>query len=128
MVSIACVPLVCMVISSGSFERDFIFVRRSEVKRLFNPTSSKSSIEPKHAMQQNVLHMRSHFLPLLQRYQRELSVAAALGILLLVLAVAAPRFYQGDKLRSILVASAPVLVAAVGMTLVILSRNIDISI
>jgi rhamnose transport system permease protein len=45
-----------------------------------------------------------------------------------VLAVAAPSFYQGDKLRNILVGSAPVLVAAVGMTLVILSRNIDISI
>ena len=40
----------------------------------------------------------------------------------------APRFYQGDKFLNILVASAPVLVAAVGMTLVILSRNIDISI
>lgn len=64
----------------------------------------------------------------IQRFQRELSVAAALAILLLVLAVAAPNFYQGDKLRSILVSSAPVLVAAVGMTLVILSRNIDISI
>jgi rhamnose transport system permease protein len=55
-------------------------------------------------------------------------VAAALALLLLVLAVAAPAFYQGDKLRSILVANAPVLVTAVGMTLVILSRNIDISI
>jgi rhamnose transport system permease protein len=62
------------------------------------------------------------------RYQRELSIAAAYAALLLLLAVAAPAFYQGDKLRSILVANAPVLVASVGMTLVILSRNIDISI
>jgi rhamnose transport system permease protein len=62
------------------------------------------------------------------RYRRELSVAAALALLLVLLAVAAPAFYQGDKLRAILVANAPVLVAAVGMTLVILSRNIDISI
>jgi rhamnose transport system permease protein len=64
----------------------------------------------------------------ISRYQRELSVAAAYAVLLLVLAVAAPRFYEGDKLRSILVASAPVLVAAIGMALVILTRQIDISI
>jgi rhamnose transport system permease protein len=62
------------------------------------------------------------------RYKRELAIAGAYSLLLLVLALAAPTFYSGDKLRSILVANAPVLVAAVGMTLVILSRNIDISI
>jgi ribose/xylose/arabinose/galactoside ABC-type transport system permease subunit len=64
----------------------------------------------------------------MSRYTRELAVAAALALLLAVLAVAAPAFYTGDKLRSILVTSAPVLVAAVGMTLVILTRQIDISI
>jgi rhamnose transport system permease protein len=64
----------------------------------------------------------------MHRFKRELSVALAYVILLVVLAVAAPSFYQGDKLRSILVSSAPVLVAAVGMTLVILARHIDISI
>jgi rhamnose transport system permease protein len=62
------------------------------------------------------------------QYKREISVAVAYLALLSVLAVFAPRFYQGDKFLNILVASAPVLVAAVGMTLVILSRNIDISI
>jgi len=36
--------------------------------------------------------------------------------LLLLLVVAAPAFYQGDEFRSILVKSAPVLIAAVGMT------------
>jgi rhamnose transport system permease protein len=62
------------------------------------------------------------------RFQREWSVTLAYIFLLLVLAVAAPSFYHGDKLRSVLVACAPVLVAAVGMTLVILTRHIDISI
>jgi rhamnose transport system permease protein len=62
------------------------------------------------------------------RYKREISVAVAYLVLLGILAAFAPRFYQGDKFLNILVASAPVLVAAVGMTLVILSRNIDISI
>jgi len=60
------------------------------------------------------------------RYRRELSVAGAYGLLLVALAFT--DFYRGDKLRVILVSSAPVLVAAAGMTLVILSRQIDISI
>jgi rhamnose transport system permease protein len=64
----------------------------------------------------------------MSRYAREISVAIAYVLLLGVLAVFAPRFYQGDKFLNILVANAPVLVAAVGMSLVILSRNIDISI
>jgi rhamnose transport system permease protein len=62
------------------------------------------------------------------RYRRELSVAAAYGAILLVMAVAAPRFFRPDQLRAFVVSSAPVLVAAVGMTLVILCRQIDISI
>jgi rhamnose transport system permease protein len=66
--------------------------------------------------------------PLVARYRRELSVMLAYSLLLALLAVAAPSFFQGDKLLSILVTCAPMLVAAVGMTLVILARHIDISI
>jgi rhamnose transport system permease protein len=65
---------------------------------------------------------------MIQRYRRELSVAIAYAALLLVLAVAAPRFYRPDPLRAFVVSNAAVLVAAVGMTLVILCRQIDISI
>ena len=65
---------------------------------------------------------------MIDRYQRECCVAAALGVLLLVLARFAPDFFAYQNLRSVLLENAPVLVAAVGMTLVILSRNIDISI
>src|SRR5579862_7362843 len=65
---------------------------------------------------------------MLTRYKRELSVALAYAVLLLILAVFAPSFYTGREPRDILVASAPILVMAVGMTLVILSRNIDISV
>ncbi len=61
-------------------------------------------------------------------YRRELSVAAAYVALLALLAVAAPRFYRADQLRAFAVSNAAVLVAAVGMTLVILCRQIDISI
>ena len=62
------------------------------------------------------------------RYRRELSVAAAYAGLLVLLAVVAPRFFQPDQLRVFVVSNAAVLVAAVGMTLVILCRQIDISI
>jgi rhamnose transport system permease protein len=64
----------------------------------------------------------------LVRYTRELSVAAAYVLLLLILAVRAPRFFAGSEFGDILVASAPVLVTAVGMSLVILCRQIDISV
>lgn len=62
------------------------------------------------------------------RYRRELSVAAAYVLLLLLLSVAAPRFFGAEHLRSFVVSNASVVVAAVGMTLVILCRHIDISI
>jgi rhamnose transport system permease protein len=62
------------------------------------------------------------------RYRRELSVATAYGMLLLLLAVEAPRFYRPDQLRAFVVSNSPVLVAAVGMTMIILCRQIDISI
>jgi rhamnose transport system permease protein len=62
------------------------------------------------------------------RVRRELSVATAFVALLLVLAAINPRFYRPDHLRDIVVSRASVLVAAIGMTLVILCRQIDISI
>ena len=62
------------------------------------------------------------------RYRRELSVAGAYALFLILLAVAAPRFFGPDPIRNLVVSQAPVLVAAVGMTLVILCRQIDISI
>jgi rhamnose transport system permease protein len=64
---------------------------------------------------------------MIARHQRELSVAVAYAALLLVLATVAPTFFR-EQFRASLVSSAPVLVAAVGMTLVILARQIDISI
>src|SRR5947208_16610400 len=59
---------------------------------------------------------------------RELSVALALAVLLVFLAVAAPGFYQPQPLLSLATREAPTLVAACGMALVIISRQIDISI
>ena len=62
------------------------------------------------------------------RYRREASVGLALLVLLCVLAALAPAFFHATNLRDLLVSGAPLLVAAVGMTLVILARQIDISI
>ena len=59
---------------------------------------------------------------------RELSVAATLGIVLLALAILAPGFYQTQPLLSLLTREAPTLVVACGMALVIISRQIDISV
>ncbi len=66
-----------------------------------------------------------HFL---QRNLRECSVAAVLGLLLLVLAVVAPGFYQLQPLLSLLARESPSLVMACGVALVIISRQIDISV
>lgn len=65
---------------------------------------------------------------MIARYKRELSVAAATALLGVILLIAAPSFFGPENLRAIRVSNAPVLVAAIGMTLVILARQIDISI
>jgi rhamnose transport system permease protein len=59
---------------------------------------------------------------------RELAALGALVLLLVVLGVAAPAFFQPANLRDLLLDNATILIAAVGMTCVILSREIDISI
>jgi ribose/xylose/arabinose/galactoside ABC-type transport system permease subunit len=64
----------------------------------------------------------------MSRYFREWSVAAALGLLLLVLAILAPAFFQGQPLLSLAAGEAPTLVVACGMALVIICREIDISV
>src|SRR6476646_2595822 len=61
----------------------------------------------------------------MRRYQREISVAAAWLVVLAVLAAAAPAFYRLDQLRVLLVNAAPLLVAALGTTLVIIAGQID---
>jgi rhamnose transport system permease protein len=64
----------------------------------------------------------------MKRHFREISVAAALAILLLALALFAPAFFQPQPLLSLLTREAPTLVVACGMALVIICRQIDISV
>ncbi len=63
----------------------------------------------------------------LHRHSRELAVAAAYGLVLLAMAVLAPAFFR-HEFAGTWVRAAPVLVAAVGMTAVIVARHIDVSI
>lgn len=62
------------------------------------------------------------------RHFRELSVAGALLLVLLALAVFAPGFFQPQPLLSLATREAPTLVIACGMALVIICRQIDISV
>ena len=64
----------------------------------------------------------------MSRYFRELSVAGALALVLLALAVFAPAFYQPQPLLSLATREAPTLIVACGMALVIIARQIDISV
>ena len=64
----------------------------------------------------------------LGRYKRELSVALAYGALLIAVAIIAPSFYSAANLRDLTLNNAPVLLVAIGMTMVILVAQIDISV
>lgn len=64
----------------------------------------------------------------MNKYFRELTVAGALLLLMISLAVFAPHFFQGQPFISRLTSQMPALVAAIGIALVIISRQIDISI
>ena len=60
--------------------------------------------------------------------RREWSVAIAIVLLAIVLAFAAPAYFSGENLRDLFLVNLPVLVIATGMTLVILTGEIDISV
>jgi rhamnose transport system permease protein len=64
----------------------------------------------------------------LSRYKRELSSAAALAALLVIVAAAAPSFFSPGNLRDLALNNAATLIVAIGMTMVILAGEIDISV
>src|SRR5882724_8676890 len=63
-----------------------------------------------------------------QLYRRELSVAIAILALSIALAILAPGFFTPQNLSDLLLANMPALIVALGMTLVILAGQIDISV
>ncbi|MEO8372001.1 MAG: ABC transporter permease, partial [Candidatus Solibacter sp.] len=65
---------------------------------------------------------------MLQRHRREISLIAAIAAIGVVLAIAAPGFFTFANQRDLLLANMPVLIVALGMVLVILTGQIDISV
>ena len=65
---------------------------------------------------------------ILNRYKREISALVAYIVLLLAVAIVAPSFFGAGNLRDLLINNAPILLIAIGMTLVILVGEIDISV
>jgi len=59
---------------------------------------------------------------------REVSLALAIALFAAVLAFIAPGFFGAENLRDLLMANMPVLIVAIGMLLVILTGQIDISV
>lgn len=64
----------------------------------------------------------------MKTHSRELTVGAALVLLMAALAVFAPNFFEGQPFVSRLASQMPALVAAIGVAMVIITRQIDISI
>jgi len=64
----------------------------------------------------------------LNRYKRELSAATAYAVLLVIVGILAPSFFSGANLRDLALNNAPVLLVAIGMTMIILIGQIDISV
>jgi rhamnose transport system permease protein len=63
-----------------------------------------------------------------KRYGREASVAVSIVLLFVVLAIIAPGYFSGENLADLFLANMPVLLIALGMTMVILTAQIDISV
>src|SRR3954470_3242188 len=61
-------------------------------------------------------------------FRRELSVALAIAALAVLLAVAARGYFSRENLSDLFLANLPVLIVALGATLVILTGEIDISV
>jgi len=62
------------------------------------------------------------------RLDREWPALAALAVLYIFLAIAAPSFYHFENLRDLALANVPVLLVAAGMTFIIVIGQIDISV
>jgi rhamnose transport system permease protein len=65
---------------------------------------------------------------MLTTHRREVSVGAAIVALAALLAVAVPGYFSRENLSDLFLASLPVLIVALGATLVILTGEIDISV
>jgi rhamnose transport system permease protein len=98
-------------------------------KEIRNPKSEEARDEPDSGFELRAsFGFRNSDFGFFHRHFRELSVAAALVLVLLALATVAPAFFQPQPLLSLLTREAPTLIVACGVALVIITRQIDISV
>ena len=64
----------------------------------------------------------------MKAYRRELAIGAVYAVMLLIVGFLAPGFFHTNNLRDLLVSGSLLLLPAIGMTIVILMAEIDISI
>lgn len=64
----------------------------------------------------------------MKRYGQEISIAIAIAAVALVLVFVAPGYFSGENLSDLFLSNMPVLVVTIGMTLVILTGEIDVSV
>ena len=64
----------------------------------------------------------------MKTHSREISVAVAIVLLAILLAFVAPGYFSRENLTDLFLANVPVLIVALGMTLVIVTGEIDISV
>lgn len=64
----------------------------------------------------------------IERYKREISAGVAFAVILIAVGIIEPSFFSAGNLRDLLINNAPTLLIAIGMTLVILVGEIDISV
>jgi rhamnose transport system permease protein len=65
---------------------------------------------------------------MVRAYTREIAVAVTILILMLVLAVNAPGYFNSANLTDLFMANMPVMIISLGMTLIIITGQIDISV
>jgi rhamnose transport system permease protein len=64
----------------------------------------------------------------IEKYKREISAAAAYAALLIIVALIAPSFFEAGNLRDLIINNAATMLVAIGMTVIILCGQIDISV
>jgi rhamnose transport system permease protein len=65
---------------------------------------------------------------MIERHSRELAIGGAISALFLVLALVAPGYFSRENMTDLFLANVPVLIVAIGMSLVIITGQIDISV
>jgi hypothetical protein len=92
------------------------------------PPEAAQAVEPVEEVRFGGRRLRPGRLLDLASRVREAGIAVALALLVIVVAVIEPRFIKPNNLEEILLSVSILAIVAVGQTLVVLTRNIDLSV